>query len=210
MRTMELFSGTASFSHVAMEYGFESMTVDNNPNFNPHIVADLNHYKDYPDILRWLENSDIVWISFPCTTFSMAAGNTHWTRDRQPRTQDAIDGLRLISISKEIAEYCDTHNKIYIIENPRARARWFMPIETRYTVWYCQYGDTRAKPTDIWTNLQSWQPRTCRNNNPYCHHERAPRGSKQGTQGLRQIERGKVPADLIRELLDCCLKELSA
>ena len=22
----------------------------------------------------------------------------------------------------------------------------------RHTVWYCKYGDSRAKPTDIWTS----------------------------------------------------------
>ena len=66
------------------------------------------------------------------------------------------------------------------------------------------------KPTDIWTNdLKSifnqngWQPRRkCWNNNKKCHHESAPRGSKTGTQGLKNdYERSKNPTELAIEIL---------
>jgi hypothetical protein len=63
----------------------------------------------------------------------------------------------------------------------------------RHTVWYCQYGDDRAKPTDIWTNSKTWIPKPmCKNFkydsegniiNRHCHHESARRGAKTGTQG---------------------------
>jgi len=89
---------------------------------------------------------------------------------------------------------------IFFIENPRARARWFLPAEYRKTAWYCQYGDKRAKPTDIWTNL-NWTPKTCKNGNKDCHHEPAPRGSKTGTQGLKgNKERSVIPPELFREI----------
>ena len=40
---------------------------------------------------------------------------------------------------------------------------WMQEFE-RYTVWYCKYGDDRAKPTDIWTNSKTWKPRPmCKN-----------------------------------------------
>ena len=44
--------------------------------------------------------------------------------------------------------------KYYFIENPRGGMRkmeWMKNLP-RYTVTYCQYGDNRMKPTDIWTN----------------------------------------------------------
>jgi hypothetical protein len=67
----------------------------------------------------------------------------------------------------------------------------------KYTVWYCRYGDKRAKPTHIWTNVR-FSPKVCKNNNPNCEHERAPRGSKTGTQGLKTYkERSTVPKQLI-------------
>ncbi len=67
----------------------------------------------------------------------------------------------------------------------------------------CKYGDNRAKPTDIWTNSTSWVPRkVCHNGNPDCHHERAPRGSKTGTQGRKDsYNRSKIPHELCLEIL---------
>ena len=66
----------------------------------------------------------------------------------------------------------------------------------RYTITYCQYGDSRQKPTDIWTNHPN------PNFKPPCKpgskcHEAAPRGSKSGTQNLsNSIERSKIPEEL--------------
>ena len=78
-----------------------------------------------------------------------------------------------------------------------------MPKETRQTVWYCQYGDKRAKPTDIWTNLPNWTGKQCHNGNKDCHHEPAPRGSKTGTQGLKNAKlRGVIPENLFKELFE--------
>jgi hypothetical protein len=100
---------------------------------------------------------------------------------------------------------CIKNNQIFFIENPVGRARWFMEDFEKYhhVVWYCQYGDTRAKPTDIWTNLPNWNSKSCKNNNPDCNHIRAPRGSKTGTQGLKGAkERGVIPQALFYELLN--------
>ena len=75
--------------------------------------------------------------------------------------------------------------------------------EKRNTVWYCKYGDTRAKPTDIWTNDLNWIPRNpCHNGNKDCHHQPAPRGSQTGTQGLKNAyEKSKIPPELFYEIL---------
>ena len=88
---------------------------------------------------------------------------------------------------------------------------WMEYHPIRNTVWYCQYGDDRAKPTDIWTNNQGWIPRPiCHNKRKdkecniihHCHHEAAPRGSKTGTQGKKgSYERNKIPYELCKEVL---------
>ena len=80
----------------------------------------------------------------------------------------------------------------------------FMKGLPRYTVTYCKYGDTRMKPTDIWTNHPEpgFLP-MCKNGNP-CH-ERAPRGSKTGTQGLKgSKERSVIPERLCEHIVDIC------
>ncbi len=205
MKTVELFAGTQSFSKVARELGHDTFCVDNNSKFNNDITIDINNIT-LPGIWNEIKNADIIWMSPPCTTFSMAAGNTHWNADRTPKTENAKLGKELLDLCWKIADYCNKKGKIYFIENPRARARWFLPVEVRKTAWYCQYGDTRAKPTDIWTNL-NWTPKTCHNflkNNPkHCHHEASPRGSKTGTQGLKgNMERSVIPPQLFHEIFD--------
>lgn len=207
MKTVELFAGTQSFSKVAREFGYKTFCVDNNDKFDNHMTIDLlnNHSENFVKLMMKIKEADIVWMSPPCTTFSMAAGNTHWNADQSPKTQNAIDGKKLLDFCKTIAEYCIKHNKIFFIENPRARARWFLPVKWRKTAWYCQYGAMNAKPTDIWTNLPNWNPKTCHNfkkNQPkHCHHEAAPRGSKTGTQGLKgNMERSVIPPALFKEI----------
>ena len=74
----------------------------------------------------------------------------------------------------------------------------------RYTVTYCQYGDKRMKPTDIWTNHPNpcFKP-PCKNGDP-CHVP-APRGSQTGTQGLENsIEKAKIPKELCYHIVDIC------
>ncbi len=71
----------------------------------------------------------------------------------------------------------------------------------RVTVSYCQYGDDRMKPTDIWTNADWWTPRPICKNGDKCH-EAAPRGSRTGTQGLKgHMARGVIPPALFEEIL---------
>ena len=214
MKTVELFSGTQSFSKVARELGHETFCVDNNYKFDNDLTCNLSFVPFPKALANKIENADIVWMSPPCTTFSMAAGNTHWNADRSPKTKDAELGKKMLMNCLAIAEYCISHNKIFFIENPRARARWFLPVKWRKTAWYCQYGDTRAKPTDIWTNLKDWTPKTCHNflkgNPKHCHHEAAPRGSKTGTQGLKgNMERSVIPKELFYEIFAKCVEDVA-
>lgn len=85
----------------------------------------------------------------------------------------------------------------------------FMHGLERYTITYCQYGDTRMKPTDIWTNHPNpkFLP-PCKNGDP-CHVS-APRGAKTGTQGLKSaVERSRIPEALCEHIVDICEEQLS-
>lgn len=74
----------------------------------------------------------------------------------------------------------------------------------RYTITYCQYGDTRMKPTDIWTNHPNPQFRPPCHNGDTCHIA-APRGSRTGTQGLKgSKERSIIPAQLCEHIVNIC------
>ena len=207
MKILELFAGSRSFSKVAEEMGYETYTTDFKPFDKIDQVCDIFDF----DIKKMREEfgvPDIIWASPPCTTFSVASIGHHWTGGKEayiPKTKEAVLGMAIV---KKMWEIIKELNPIwYYIENPRGLLRK-LPItqkfEFRNTVWYCKYGDTRAKPTDIQTNNMKWIPREmCRNNSPTCNHERAPRGSRTGTQGLKgNYERSIVPYELCKEILE--------
>ena len=160
---------------------------------------------------------DVIWASppQPCTTFSVSSIGCHWTGGKGayiPKTDKCRNNIYVVEKSNSIIRYFKNQNPnlLYYIENPRGVLRKLDLMNWtayRKTIWYCQYGDKRAKPTDIWTNDFNWIPRpVCKNRNPNCHHERAPRGSRTGTQGLKgNYERSIVPSELCREIL-CNIK----
>ena len=77
----------------------------------------------------------------------------------------------------------------------------FMQDLPRHTVTYCQYGDSRMKPTDIWTNHPNPKFKQPCKNGDTCHTP-APRGSRTGTQGLKgSKERSVIPKDLCKHIV---------
>ena len=213
MKVLELYAGSRSVGKVAEELGHEVFSVDWTAYDNIDLQIDISKLtiKDLP----WIP--DIVWMSPDCTTYSIAAISTHRNKeDRSGKTEYAkqcdITNLHTQNLLKELLEI--NQNLIYYIENPRGGMRK-MPFMNYYpirnTVWYCQYGDIRAKPTDIWTNNREWTPRPmCHNKKKdsngtvihHCHHESAPRGSATGTQGKKDShERSKIPESLCIEVL---------
>jgi len=199
MRTVEIFSGTGSFSAVMAAHGHSTLTIDNDPTLHPDICADVlllesSAFKGY----------DMMWLSPPCQGFSVAAIGHSWTGGVGayiPKSESARTSIALAK--KAVAFVKESAPTWWFIENPRGLLRKmpFMDGLIRQTVTYCQYGDGRMKPTDIWTNATWWKPRpVCKNGNP-CHVA-APRGARTGTQGINGAkDRGRIPWALFYEIL---------
>ena len=207
MNVLELFAGSRSIGKVAETLGYEVWSSD---------VKDFGGIHQVQDILKfdasqvpWRPN--ILWASPPCTGFSVAAIGHHWRREGDayiPKTETARNGLKFVEKTLEIID--ELKPDVWFIENPRGMLRK-MPIMQdlkRFTVTYCQYGDIRMKPTDIWTNSEEWNPRPMCKNGATCHVS-APRGSKTGTQGLKgNFERSKLPPELCAEVLNSASYEI--
>lgn len=200
--------GTRSIGKAFEKRGHEVYSIEWNKDFE-----NIDWYEDIGkitanDIIERFGKPDVIWASPDCTSYSVAAISHHRKRE---------ENGNLAPIS-EYAKFCDRVNehvielikelnpKYFFIENPRGgfRKMNFMQGIPRYTVTYCQYGDTRMKPTDIWTNHPNpnFKP-MCKNGNP-CH-ESAPRGSKTSTQGLKgSKERSIIPKELCNYIASIC------
>lgn len=202
MKVLELFAGTASFSNVATKRGHVTFTTDNNPDFNSSLTDDVMELGK----LSFPFDFEIVWASPPCETFSVASIGHHWAggfQGYEPKTEAAARGIERVLKTLELID--ELKPKAWIIENPRGLLRKmpFMNKEGiyRYTVTYCQYGDTRMKPTDLWSNIPNLVFKPMCKNGDSCHVA-APRGSSTGTQGIKtHKDRSRVPNELCESIL---------
>ena len=205
MKVLELFCGTKSIGKAFKERGHNVFSIDNDSQHNPDYCVDMLSL----DLRKIPWIPDVIWASPPCTTFSVASMGHHWTGGKKayiPKTKEALTGLKLMAKTKGII--LKLNPKLWFIENPRGLMRKLIGLDQyRHTLTYCQYGDKRMKPTDIWTNAK-WTPRPmCKNGSP-CH-EAAPRGAKTGTQGLKGAkERGVIPVELCREIVRICEEQI--
>ena len=205
MKVLELFAGSRSIGNAGESLGYDVYSSDINSFDKIDYVVDILDF----DIKKVPFKPDIIWASPPCTTYSIAAISHHRPINK-PLSRFAITSDLIVKKTLKIIK--ELKPKYWYIENPRGllRKQNFMIGLPKTTVWYCTYGDNRAKPTDIWSNnirsllnINGWHPRPeCFNGNKNCHHEPAPRGSKTGTQGLKgNYNRSKIPKDLCLEIL---------
>jgi len=212
MKVLELFAGSQSISNQFRVNSHECFTVDNFVMFKGKESSELvnktslnidimNLTSDM--ILEKFGQPDVIWASVPCTKFSVAAIGKHWIKGtNDPKTEGAAEAVKLVEHTLKIID--ELNPSLYYIENPRGKLRKIdcMQKLPRYTITYCQYGDTRMKPTDIWTNHPepNFRP-MCHNGDP-CHIS-APRGSRTGTQGLANaVERSKIPEDFCKYIVE--------
>lgn len=211
MRILELFAGTRSIGKAFEKHGHKVYSIEWDKDFE-----NIDWYEDIgkitaQDIIDRFGHPDVIWASPDCTSFSIAAISHHRRKNLETGNLDPVS---------DYAKFCDNVDqhvldlirelkpKYWFIENPRGGMRkmtWMQGLP-RYTVTYCQYGDTRMKPTDIWTNHPDPKFKTpCHNGDP-CH-EPAPRGSKTGTQGLKgSIDRSRIPDKLCEHIVEICEK----
>jgi len=212
MKLLELFSGTHTLSDVFKAHGWETYTVDWDPSTDADLHANIGKLVA-DDVIKLCGGvPDVVWASPDCTTYSIAAISHHRNKgDLSGKSDYAkqcdIINAHVMDLLKELTLM--NPNLHWFIENPRGAMRkmpWMDAIP-RYTVTYCQYGERRMKPTDIWTNHPDPQFKPpCHNGDP-CH-ERAPRGSKTGTQGIDgHLNRAQLPEQLCEHIYEVCSKE---
>lgn len=213
-KMLDLFCGTKSMAKAFERAGWETYTVDWSPEFEPTLCCDVNTLTVEKIIELCGGVPDFVHMSPDCTSYSVAAISRHRKQNKETGELEAVS---------DYAKFCDKTNvyiidlvvnqlkpTFYTIENPRSAMRkmGFVKPFPRYTTTYCQWGDTRMKPTDIWTNLPNPNFPCCKNGDS-CH-EKAPRGSRTGTQGIKGAkDRSRIPDKLCEYIVELCEKGLN-
>lgn len=206
MKILELFAGTRSIGKAFEAKGHEVYSIEwdeQHPNIDWYVDIMKVTAKD---ILERFGQPDIIWASPDCTTYSIAAISHHRTKEADGNLKAISDyGKASDALNQHLLELIRELNPTYFyIENPRGGLRKmnFMKDIPRYTVTYCQYGDTRMKPTDLWTNHPDPQFKPMCKNGMSCHVA-APRGSSTGTQGLKNvIDRSRIPKELCEHIVE--------
>ena len=202
MRLLELFCGTKSIGRAFEEYGFEVVSLDKDPKFEPTIREDilLWDYTIYPP-----GYFDVVWSSPECTQYSIARSNA-----KTPRDLDYADSLVLRAM--EIIRYYEP--RAWYLENPASsllKTRLNMHLIPCVTVSYCKYGAGYQKHTMIWGAVMhhSWRP-TCKRDCEIIVNGRHREWAQRGGQGTwrndhTQIQLYSMPKALCQDIVRASL-----
>lgn len=198
---LDLFCGLGGFSAAFEDAdNWRVVTVDVEEEFEPDIQADVMDLRpsDLPD-------ADVVLASPPCDRFSLMNVSKYWRKTKTGYEPSHEETRHRITLTYHALGLIKAKSPEYwLLENPRGMMRHVMPTPPKGTVWYCRYGDHRAKPTDLWGSHPRMDYKTCKSGNTDCH-DAAPRGeSYSGSQNrnLTAAERAKVPYGLSEAILD--------
>lgn len=212
MKVLELFAGTRSIGKAFERKGHEVFSVEWNKNFE-----NIDWHEDIgkitaQDILERFGKPDVIWASPDCTSYSLAAISHHRKREEDGTLTPVSDYAKFCDkVNAHVIELIKELDPTYFfIENPRgALCRMeFMKGIPKHLVTYCQYGDTRMKPTHIFTNYPNPEFKHCKNGDS-CHVA-APRGSQTGTQGIKgSVDRSRIPDKLCDYIVELCEKGIN-
>lgn len=207
LRMLDLFSGLGGWAGAWRDAGHEVITVDLDPRFKTDIVGDVAQLR--PEDLPW--RPDVILASPPCEAFSVMVIGRNWHHDGTPKNEKSALAVELVRATMRLIDVLAP--AYWIMENPVGKLR-VLPVVSeleRRTVTFCQYGETRMKPTDLWGGFPPslWLRPPCSQGSP-CHVA-APRGSRGAgtTQGMKNAAlRAEIPRELSAHVLEACLRDV--
>lgn len=154
MRVLDLFCGTKSVTSYCESHGWEVMSLDILPKYNPTFCTDILDF-DYTQFPPG--HFDIIWASPECKVFSQL--QTSNIGRFKYKTLDELNAARkrdsiYVARALRLIEYLKP--KLWFVENPRYSKIWdYVQTDMEYyfvDVDYCKFGCVYRKRTRIMTN----------------------------------------------------------
>ena len=200
-RLLECFAGTKSVGRGFESAGWDVISVDLEPKFEPTLCMSVLDIA----LDRWEPGTfDFIWASPPCTLYSTAR-TTGPEVDMEEAHLLTLHTCNLIKALKP---------RWWAIENPALSRIWTLPCMASlpYVVCsYCHYSDWGyRKNTRIANNIINWAPKLCKYDcqsvleGTKRHLATAQRGpARKGDRSFSQKELYRIPPKLIEEMLNC-------
>jgi len=212
LNIIELFAGSQSFAKAARKLGHNTFTSDIKNMKGIDYVCDILNFeiKNVPFV------PDIAWCSPDCSTWSKAAGKTHFnSKSLEPKTDKAKTAFYIIDYTLNLMyQFLDLNPSFkFYIENPEGKMQKYLQASTLFgnglrlvIIDQCQYGREFQKTTHIFTNDYDWNPRQRCRGRPICNHKPNIKQSNFSSLGTldRQsyYKRAMIPEDLCLEILE--------
>ena len=153
MRLLDLFSGTKSVSKAAQTLGWETISLDIDPKFNPDLCMDI---MDFDQTQFPKDHFDFVWASPDCRAYSIARTNAKIDRETAMEISDKLVDKTIKIIQYFTAPYC--------IENPATSKLWKRDVINYFIVdccvtSYCRFGAAYRKNTTLANNFKLILPK---------------------------------------------------
>jgi site-specific DNA-cytosine methylase len=179
MKMLDLFSGLGGASQAFEAAGWEVVTVDINPEFNPTICRNIEDLWLTDEFKSWqVGEFDLIWASPPCVEFYKV--NAPWFEEygRTP-------SLDLVECAKAIINILQP--KHWVIENTKSGMPWIKKIlgQPRQNISGVYY---------LWGDYPLFDAKV-----PQNHKALNDPG---GHDPLRSNKRAKIPLEISRALLD--------
>lgn len=215
---VDLFSGTGSATkYFRKSDRWKVIDVELNPD-DRYNSDRIDYEKDIMDV-RTTDlpiTTKFIWASPPCDCFSIGGGS-YWTKYnesiRMPQRPDCIEAVRYVYKTLYLIDRLSPD--YWYIENPRGGMRNVLgqPQEEKRdsfdqkrdtnkpgTITYCQFGDDRMKPTDLWGHHPDNMKYLNCNKQDTCHNNTS-RGYNTGTEETTDsVEKYKIPDRLAKHI----------
>jgi hypothetical protein len=209
MIVYDFFAGTGSATQAFKDAGHTIIRIELDDYFAAEERDILTLTAD--NLIAKYGQPDFIWASPPCTTFSVASIRHYWSYidgKAIPKNDKTLHGIAIVKHTVELIKALNPTIG-WLMENPRGMLRKQSVVSDlhRRTITYCQYGDFRMKPTDLWGEVPGWIPKPPCKAGMTCHNS-ARRGSDTGSQGIGgggkrgAMVRSMIPYELGLEILN--------